>query len=645
MKKLLRIVLASLALATLAMSCRGISTISIKDPEVTAESKFGAVVLTWDKVDMADVYYIYRADPIATEEAKKAKKDDDATKYSDKKFIGSVYNTSTTEQLTFVDFISIGNILEEGKEYVYTVEAIAGDASDARFANTEYIEKKEFVRGSAEVKVTIAEGNAPAYGTKLPAPEKTTVIDYTGNLELNRLNGGRIQVLPDTIADDKAIGTIAYVEFTATPDTYRTYGSRVVQQWVSINDSNDGIIQLTIPGEYNVATYNNMKGGDYYEASDMTFAEETVKFNLEAKKAWLGSVSSYSVNQLTNCASISWAADKKATDAGVTFKLLKAEFNNGYYNFADGNIDVIGDITEVDISNMKVTYNTNGSSSYSVIDSTIDVTKKYYYFLQVWIGDEIISGEYASFTPSNNEIDITYFAVSDFTQVQDAVVVNVDSTRDYYAYFTANNIVKDVTAKAYVEKFSSEKGYGEAEEVSVTLDETVTGDDTSKYLFNILRKGIAKLEKGESWKYTVVLTAKTGEIYKVVWTESSYIAADPVGVASITIDAMNSATVTTATSTSFPVVLTTMTGTDLTKVTVKLVFKKEVGASYAYTVYTMKDFALDPGVVGIPQFDATKTFSATDLTPDATYQVSATVLVDGVATSTTASRTIYTPEN
>lgn len=626
MKKLLKTMLASLALAALVVSCGTafqIGNINLDDPEVKAESKFGGVLLSWDKVDMADTYYIYRAEPVEAD-AKKAKSD---AAYEEKEYIGYINKSKASGKIYFADKIRVGNVLEEGKTYQYTVEAIAGDGSDARVAATADEADKQYARGTCVVEVTIAEGTAPAFGSKVTAPTKTTFINYATSEELNRSSGAKIQVLPDELDDDRFINTYSYVECTALPATYSTnipgVGDEVLQFWTNA----DSIVYLPLPGEYTVYSYNSAET-DYYIESDKVAAEETVKVSYGENEdtGKYGTISNFDASVGSGAASavITWKADKKAA-ANYSYKLLKGEYTSVYSDYNLSTVPAFKELVEVDISTMKKEAAADGSITYTVIDNTVEAGKNYAYFLQAIAEGKARWSDWDYFTVNDN---LNATQLSGTNSVDETVYVNIDATKDYYAFkeVTFGKGAKDKTT-AIVEKWNPETGYGEAAAVAVTVEETPISEEDSLYQWNIIQKGITSIEEDEALKYTVTMTDAEGN--KKVWYWYTYLTCKPTAARAT----LNRITVLskTATSANLEIKIGVLPDTKLEDVSVKLIVKKLIngGDSYTFVPVTVKAFELDPAVGSAPARTATGTAQLTDLIKETDYSVEGYIIVDG----------------
>ncbi len=618
MKKTYKI-LAAVASAILVFAAMVGCSASIEDiqldaPVVTAESKFGANVITWGKIDKASEYYVYRQEVLPPE----TDDEDEEEKYTKLEYLGTVNQiTRSDDELYYVDFITISNVMEEGKTYHYTVEALAGDGSDARFGFAE-ITDKSFVRGVGSVNVTVAAGNMPAFGTKVPDPEKTTFKAYTSNNVINANSGAKVIIEPDVLADGKAVKTNSYAELVGFgsygifPNEYDSY---VYQIWGGTGVDNPMILPL--PGTYRIAT-SNSAGDRYYEDSDYVYAEETVTVSVDKALSNTYSVPSFNCNQKNNLVEISWDASKVNAAAGVTYKLYKTEYEMCWSNVAGKNVYNFGEIAEVKAEITTIALE-NGGFGYSCYDK-VEEGKEYFYFLQAYLGNDLIGVNWnsvVSYSISEKDLKKSWECNFD-SEFGDTYFATVDETTkaiksiDYYAGFVIP--VKNVTTKLTRSIFNVKTGYHDI----VTITPTI-GELDGKMYFVVEDKALPLFKENDiEIKYTLTVTDGIGVDTVYYWNASDYSNVEYANVnivySTLKEIAANKAVYTVEVADYFN------PENDLSKVTVKVLVLAEVNASSATTMgskFTMQTYK----VTGFTKDAPSKDIELTNLEAGTNYQV------------------------
>lgn len=578
-----------LVLAAMVGCSASIEDIQLDAPVVTAESKFGANVISWEKIDKASKYYVYRQEVIPAD--KKAKEEAPKEEYTKLEYLGAVNQISRSdEELYFVDSISISNVMEEGKTYHYTVEALAGDGSDARFGLAE-VTDKSFIRGVGAANVTVAEGNMPAYGTKVTAPEKTTFKAYVSNNVFNYNAGGRVVIDSDVLADNKAVRTYSYAELVGFGEygMYTNGVEYVCQIWGGTGVDNP--MTLPLPGTYKIATYNQA-GNNYYQDSEFVYAEETVTVSLDKVLSQTYTTPYFNISVNNNLVNLSWTSPKVNVNAGVTYKLYKADYEYRWSNKAGKDVYNLGEIAEVE-AEISTIADADGSLDYECYDK-VEEGKKYIYFLQAYLGDDLIGANWRSvsagqiaeknlkgqsweigFDPSFKET-----AVGTFDEKTNKV-----TAFDYYAFF--NVPVTNATATLTRAVINAETGLHDEVTVTPAIEETYTD-----MYFVVEDKALPFLTgKDAGYKYTLTITDEDGMVSIYYWIADGYRVPEYayLDFASVTekeVTANKAVYTVELVNSSEPEV-------DLSKVTVKAIVFAEVDASSKTTLgskYTIKSY-------------------------------------------------------
>jgi len=514
-----------------------IGTIQIANPEVKAESIFGANKITWADVDNATNYIVYRQ--LVTEEEVEVKTKKGTTTeiqevLSELEEVGTVYATASALDYKVLDYAYNGSknkILNEGAKIRYTVEAYRTDAVDGRAIATSE-DLINFVHGKGTVDVTIAEGNMPAKGTQLAAPTTAEV-----KVSTRASNGAAIvEVTPDTIANDETVLTYLRCYANGTNDKDGIYWNYASAGWWTSTE-------LEFPGLYDVYTYNvwNVSDNTYYDESEKVLAKEAVEVKATTSNEY--NVPYITASSNNKVITLTWEADKTLTAANPTFTVSKYIVKRSWENNSDGGryvYTILEKVGEVSIADKTV--GTNGTSGYVAYDKDVKALPdgEYYQYILTakageWIGRKVSNT--ASYTdgettwnftqsPYNGSRSVNYDYLTEDIKDKDGNKIGTKYTNKVNYYINGEvKLAKGETLKLTVSKYSTSTGL--SAETDLKLEATTVqnySDGSSYVVFTAINKDVARLNSAndEYYEYKLYNTNKYGLVKVYSWTDSTW---------------------------------------------------------------------------------------------------------------------------